>query len=111
MKLAAIKLAAIAAVIAGTAACSGNSGGDPGIPTVQQAALVMGATGVRPYGPAKGGASAYADATWHGKSVTIATFATKDLEDSWLNLAGLATPVVYRGNLFAAVLNPPKGAL
>jgi len=106
MKLA---LAAACAVIAGTVtACSSASSN--GIPTVQQAASAMGATSVRPYGPAKGGASAYADATWHGKSVTIATFATKDLEDTWLNLAGLATPVVYRGNLFAAVLNPPKAS-
>jgi hypothetical protein len=103
-----IRLITAAVMVTGiTAACSSSGGsGGSGIPTVQQAAAMMGATGVHPYGPAKGGASAYADAIYQGKSVTIATFATKDLEDGWLSLAGIATPVVYRGNLFAAILNP-----
>ena len=106
-----IRLITAAIMVTGIlAACSSGGSSDSGIPTVEQAAAVMGATSVHPYGPAKGGASAYADAMWHGKSVTIATFATKELEDGWLNLAGIATPVIYRGNLFAAVLNPPEGS-
>jgi len=101
----------IAAAVTAAALTACSSGGNSsGIPTVEQAAAAMGATGVHPYGPAKGGASAYADAIYQGKSVTIATFATKELEDGWLNLAGIATPVMYRGNLFAAILNPPKGS-
>jgi hypothetical protein len=90
---------------AGTStAASGNA-----IPTVQQAAAQMGATGVHPYKPGPF-ASAYADATWHGESVTIATFATASLEDQWLSLAGTATTVVYKGTLFAAVKNPGGSA-
>lgn len=102
MRIRAAGLAIAAALMTGTfAACGGSA--SSGIPTVQQAASVMGATDVHPYGPAKGGASAYAHATWQGKTVTIATFATKDLEDGWLGLAGLAAQVVWRGDRFAAI--------
>jgi hypothetical protein len=45
---------------------------------------------------------------WHGHKITIATFATTQLEEDWLNLAGTAAPVIAKGNLYAAIEVPPQ---
>lgn len=106
------KLIASAAAVAvmSLAACS-SAGSQPQspneIPTVQQAASKIGATDVRPYKPGPM-ASGYADAQWHGKSVTIATFATTGLENQWVSLAGMGTTVLWKGDLFAVVANPGR---
>lgn len=73
------------------------------IPTIAQAARAIGATDVgKPYTP-KMFATQYADATWHGHPVTIATFASSSLEADWVNTAGVAGPIVAEGDLYAAV--------
>jgi hypothetical protein len=110
---------AVAGVVAAVAltACGGGNGGSsaavqataqaasaaPAIPTIAQAASAIGATHVgTPYLP-KRFASQYADATWHGHRITIATFASPALESAWVSLAGLAGPIVAQGSLYAAV--------
>jgi hypothetical protein len=77
------------------------------IPTVRQAAADIGATNVQPYktGPM---ASGYAHAEYQGHRVTIATFATQQLENDWVNLAGLAGTIVADGNLYAAIWVQPS---
>jgi hypothetical protein len=83
------------------------------IPTVQQAAADIGATNVEPYktGPM---ASGYAHAEYKGHRVTIATFATQQLENDWVNMAGLAGTIVAEGSLYAAIevtSSTPKAAV
>lgn len=96
--------AATAVMAAALAACSQASAAPaaPTIPTVAQAAAQMGATDVQPYGPAVI-ASAYAHAQYKGHRVTIATFATPQLETEWVSMAGIAATVVAEGSLYAAV--------
>jgi hypothetical protein len=105
--------------VAALAACSSGGGStstatttattaSSGIPTVQQAAAAIGATDLgAPYTP-KEFATQYADAMWHGHKITIATFAASQLEADWVNLAGMARPVIARGNLYAAIELPQQ---
>lgn len=101
---AAVILALIMTIITGCGDSSSNSG----IPTISQAAAAIGATGVHDTRPGLYGATMYGDATLRGKPVFIATFASRDLENTWLSLAGIARPVIWQGDRFAVLALTPS---
>lgn len=101
---------AAAAVLAGCGSAASSTPGhayppaatpaqDAG-PTLAQAAAEAGATDVQATYPTMY-ASHEGHATWHGRTVDIATFQTQQLGDQWIAVAKTFAPILATGNLWA----------
>ena len=94
---AAIGIGALTLAGCGGSAATSASGASPAAPTVAQVAAQIGATDVSTISPTLY-ASHEGDATWHGQSVDIATFATDQLRDSWEAVARTFGPILEDGH-------------
>lgn len=97
--------AAFAVLALALAGCGGSaaapSGVSPPAPTVAQVAGQIGATAVTTEPSPTLYASHEGNATWHGQSVDIATFATDELRDSWEAIARTQGPILADGHDYA----------
>lgn len=112
---AALATAALALTACGTAAATTSNPGTPPSqsvgtatwPTAASVAAQIGATGVEHSASPGLYASDEATATWHGRDVTITTFASAQLRDNWVKVAAQFTPVLLTGPLYAVTDDGP----